>query len=224
MKQLKIIEKPSENIDTTHCIINNIILSNNEFDNSISIDFNLVENDKVKFLMVYEPKNFKYDDVFNFEETSNIILELNSKIKEIFNTLNIVISKEDEKSISDILLSTINMCKKMNGKHVLDHDEWEMDASFSILGNVFNNDGYYCVEIKNHNRKVENLEDWMFNMKHKNKNTIMEAYAIYDENILTWYISNNPDNIEYEELIDYLLENFTELTVKKDKSILITLD
>ena len=54
MRQLKIIDKYIKNDDISHCINNYVILSNNEFDNSISVDFILVENDKIKFIISHE--------------------------------------------------------------------------------------------------------------------------------------------------------------------------
>lgn len=224
MKQLKIIEKNIYDIELNKHISSNIILSNNEFDNSISVKFHLVNIDELKFVVSHEPENFVYENTFNFIEKTKCIKEIIIKIEEVFKLLDIVISKEDTNTIYEILSNIIDSCKNMNGKHIDEYNFYGKDANFSILGNELNDDDYFYVEIKNHHYEEENLEEWMFNMKHSDKRMIMNAYAEYSKESVIWYISNNSDNVEYTDLIDYLLENFTGFSIQSDKSIIIDLD
>lgn len=224
MKQLKIIEKNTFNTELKKHVSSCVILSSKEFDNSISVDFHLVGKDKLRFVIKHDPENFVYENTFEFTQKQKSVKEIINNIEEVFKLLDITLSKKDIDTICEMLSNIIDICKNMNGVHIEDYDFYGEDANFSILSNELNDDDYFCVEILNHHYEKENLEEWMFNMEHSDKKMIMNAYAEFYEKSVIWYIASNPDNIEYTELIDYLLENFTGFSIQSDKSILIELD
>lgn len=224
MRQLKIVEKNVYIGSIEEHASSNVILSSNEFNLSMGVNFHLIDKDNLKFIILHEAKDYKYEYTFNYSETINIVKEILCKLKENFISLDIVISEDDLNTISEMILNIINICKSMNGIHIKEYYFYDEDASFSILGNELGNDDYFCVEIINHKWERANLKEWMFNMEHQHKNMIMEANAEYSEESVKWYISNNPDNISYEELIDFLLENFSDFKIESDKSITIVLD
>lgn len=224
MRQLKIVEKNVYIGSIEEHASSNVILSSNEFNLSMGVNFHLIDKDNLKFIILHEAKDYKYEYTFNYSETINIVKEILCKLKENFISLDIVISEDDLNTISEMILNIINICKSMNGIHIKEYYFYGEDASFSILGNELGNDDYFCVEIINHKWERDNLKEWMFNMEHSDKRMIMNAYAEYSKESVIWYISNNSDNVEYTDLIDYLLENFTDLSIQSDKSIIIDLD
>lgn len=226
MKQLKIIEKSHYDKDLSKCITNVVILSSDTIEGSITVKFHLVDKDKLKFIVGYEDEEFSYENTFNFTDTDNMLKEIINKIKEVFSLIEITIIESDFNTISEMLLKLINGCKNMNGVHVIDEYFKGKDACFTILPesqDYSKDERYFYVEIKNHGWKKENTNDWMFNMEHHNPNEIMDAYAEYEDDKVVWYISNSVDNIEFSDLIDYIMEEFNNptLIIKPDKTIIL---
>lgn len=227
MKQLKIIEEFKNDEDITKHISNLIILNSDDIEDSITIYFYLIDKDKLKFTLEYNAEDFLYENTYSFIDANIMLNEIIVKLKELFNLIDITISENDFSKTSTLLLRLINGCKKMKGQHPLDSDNGEAsDAYFTILaeeGSCFNDKEYYCIEILNHGWEKENHNDWMFNKEHHNPNEIMDAYAEYEDDKVTWFVSSSDDNIEYSALIDYIMEEFNNptLIIKPDKTIIL---
>ena len=226
MKQLKIIEKSHYDNDITKCITNVVILSSDVIDGSITVKFHLVGKDKLKFIVEYEDEEFSYENTYSSTDIDNMLKEIINKIKEVFSLIEITIIESNFNTISEMILKLINGCKNMNGIHVIDDYFKGKDACFTILPepqDYLKDERYFCVVIKNHGWKKENTNDWMFNMEHRNPNEIMNAYAEYEDDNVVWYISNNVDNVDYKDILHYIMEEFKgpTLIIEPDETIVL---